>query len=71
MARALQVGVRVTTDVLNAQQQLFLTRRDLARARYEVLADLTRLRQAAGVLSAEDLGTLSALLTEPMPVTGR
>jgi outer membrane protein len=71
MERALQVGVRVTTDVLNAQQQLFLTRRDLARARYEVLADLTRLRQAAGVLSAEDLGTLSALLTEPMPVTGR
>ena len=33
MQRAQEVGVRVTTDVLNAQQQLFVTRRDLARAR--------------------------------------
>ena len=31
------VGVRVNIDVLNAQSQLFQTRRDLARARYDVL----------------------------------
>lgn len=71
MERAQQVGVRVTTDVLNAQQQLFLTRRDLARARYDVLADLMRLRQAAGTLGPDDVAAVSALLTEPLPATGR
>jgi outer membrane protein len=59
-----QVGVRINIDVLNAQQQLFSTQRDLARARYEVLLDNLRLRQAAGTLSAIDLKAVSALLTE-------
>ncbi|WP_159300724.1 TolC family protein, partial [Raoultella terrigena] len=31
-----QVGVRVNIDVLNAQSQLYQTRRDLAQARYNV-----------------------------------
>jgi outer membrane protein len=64
MQRAQQVGVRVTGDVLNAQQQLFLTRRDLARARYDFLADLLRLRQASGALTTEDVVAVSGLLTE-------
>jgi outer membrane protein len=59
-----QVGVRINIDVLNAQQQLFSTQRDLARARYEVLLDNLRLRQAVGTLSATDLKAVSALLTE-------
>ena len=32
-----RVGMRVNLDVLNAQTQLYQTRRDLARARYDVL----------------------------------
>jgi outer membrane protein len=32
-----RVGIRVNVDVLNAQSQLYQTRRDLARARYDVL----------------------------------
>lgn len=64
MQRAQEVGVRVTTDVLNAQQQLFVTRRDLARARYDFLGDMLRLRQVAGTLGAEDVAALSALLSE-------
>jgi outer membrane protein len=32
-----QVGVRINIDVLNAQSQLFQTKRDLAKARYDVL----------------------------------
>jgi outer membrane protein len=32
-----QVGVRINIDVLNAQSQLFQTKRDLAQARYNVL----------------------------------
>ena len=57
-----RVGVRVNLDVLNAQTQLFTTRRDLARARYDVLVNTLRLRQAAGELRAEDVAAINALL---------
>ncbi len=57
-----KVGVRVNLDVLNAQTQLFSTRRDLAKARYDVLVGSLRLRQAAGLLKAEDVTALNQLL---------
>jgi outer membrane protein len=56
------VGVRINIDVLNAQSQLFQTKRDLAAARYSVLLTGLRLRQASGQLVAEDLLVLNALL---------
>jgi outer membrane protein len=49
------VGVRINIDVLNAQSQLFQTKRDLAVARYNVLVGQLRLKQASGVLKADDL----------------
>ncbi len=58
-----QVGVRINIDVLNAQQQLFTTRRDLAKARYDVLVSGLKLKQSAGVLAEEDLKSVNALLT--------
>ena len=58
-----QVGVRINIDVLNAQQQLFSTRRDLARARYDTLMSGLRLKSAAGTLREEDLGQINTLLT--------
>ena len=57
-----QVGVRINIDVLNAQSQLFQTKRDLAQARYNVLLGHLKLRQANGTLSPEDLARLNALL---------
>ena len=57
-----QVGVRINIDVLNSQSQLFQTKRDLAKARYDVLVGQLRLRQAAGVLKAEDLQAINRLL---------
>ncbi len=57
-----RVGVRVNLDVLNAQTQLFTTRRDLARARYDVLLGGLVLRQAAGQLAPSDVQTLDTLL---------
>jgi len=57
-----QVGVRINIDVLNAQSQLFQTKRDLSVARYNVLLGGLRLRQAAGTLSAEDLQQVNAAL---------
>jgi outer membrane protein len=60
-----QVGVRINVDVLNAQQQLFSTLRDLARARYDVLLNNLRLKATAGVLEAGDVAATSALLSAP------
>src|SRR5690606_12164540 len=57
-----QVGVRINIDVLNAQQQLFSTRRDLARARYDVLVNGLQLKATAGTLDEEDLRKVDALL---------
>jgi outer membrane protein len=59
-----QVGVRINIDVLNAQSQLFQTKRDLAQARYNVLLGDLRLRQASGTLTAEDLQATNALLAK-------
>jgi len=63
----LEVGVRINLDVLNAQSQLFDTKTQLARARYEVLLGSLRLRQASGVLTADDLQPIAALLRAPQP----
>jgi outer membrane protein len=57
-----QVGVRINIDVLNAQSQLFQTKRDLAVARYNVLVGQLRLKQANGSLKADDLAPVNALL---------
>lgn len=57
-----QVGVRINIDVLNSQSQFFQTKRDLAKARYDVLLGQLKLRQAAGVLKAEDVDNINSLL---------
>ena len=57
-----KVGVRVNLDVLNAQTQLFQTRRDLAKARYDVVLTGLRLRQASGQLQPQDVAAADALL---------
>ena len=59
-----QVGVRINIDVLNAQSQLFQTKRDLAKARYDVLVGGLKLRQANGTLKADDLQAVNALLAQ-------
>jgi outer membrane protein len=59
-----RVGVRVNLDVLNAQTQLFNARRDLAKARNDVLVNSLRLRQAAGTLSADDVLKVNQLLAK-------
>jgi outer membrane protein len=59
-----QVGVRINIDVLNAQQQLFSTRRDLAKARYDTVMNGLRLKSAAGTLKEDDLTVVNALLAQ-------
>ncbi|MBP0598355.1 TolC family outer membrane protein [Herbaspirillum sp. LeCh32-8] len=60
-----QVGVRINIDVLNAQQQLYSTRRDLAKARYDTLMNGLKLKAAAGALREDDLAQVNALLGAP------
>ena len=62
--RGQQVGIRTRVDVLNAEQQLYVTRRDLAGARYRTLVASLQLKAAAGALSTSDLLLLDALLTD-------
>ena len=57
-----QVGVRINIDVLNAQQQLYTTRRDLAKARYDVIVNGLKLKATAGALGVADVEAVSALL---------
>lgn len=57
-----EVGVRTNLDVLNAQQQLFSTRRDLYQAQYDYLLSQLRLKQAVGSLGEEDLSKVNQTL---------
>ncbi|MFL6656900.1 MAG: TolC family outer membrane protein [Massilia sp.] len=59
-----QVGVRINIDVLNAQRQLYSTRRDLARARYDTIINGLRLKAAAGSLREADLVPVNNLLAK-------
>jgi len=59
-----QVGVRINIDVLNAQSQLYQTKKDLAAARYSVLLGQLKLRQANGSLKEADLAPINALLAK-------
>lgn len=57
-----EVGVRINIDVLNAQQQLYSTQRDLAVARYNTITNQLRLKAAAGSLREEDLEVVNRAL---------
>ncbi|MDP2761717.1 MAG: TolC family outer membrane protein [Sideroxyarcus sp.] len=57
-----EVGVRTSLDVLNAQQQLFSTRRDLYQAQYNYLVSHLRLKAAAGNLLEADLERVNQAL---------
>jgi outer membrane protein len=57
------VGVRTSVDVLNAQQQVFQTRRDLQQARYAYLLNTLRLKSAAGLLDEKDVAEVNRALS--------
>jgi outer membrane protein len=66
-----EIGVRINLDVLDAQRLLFITKRDLAAARYRTLVTSLQLRANSGVLSESDLAAVNQLLRPPgSPGTG-
>jgi outer membrane protein len=58
------VGTRTTLDVLDAQQRVFATQLDLAKARYDYLLGRVRLASAVGDLQERDLHALNAYLAK-------
>ncbi|HVA40090.1 MAG TPA: TolC family outer membrane protein [Candidatus Binataceae bacterium] len=60
--RGVAVGTRINVDVLNAQQALAVTERDLAKSRYDTLMALLRLKASAGSLGAVDIDDVNTLL---------
>lgn len=65
--RSVEGGERINLDVLNAEQQLYAARRDLARARHDLLLARLTLRQRAGALTETDLAELNHFFTRPLP----
>lgn len=57
-----EVGVRINIDVLNAQQQVYTTQQNLAKARYDTLMNGLRLKSASASLKEEDLVQVNTLL---------
>ncbi|KWR90175.1 TolC family outer membrane protein [Cupriavidus sp. IDO] len=57
------VGVRINIDVLNAEAQLFQTRANLAKARYDTIMNGLRLKASTGVLQEDDIVQINTLLT--------
>lgn len=56
-----EVGVRINIDVLNAENQVYITKRDLAKARFDTLLSQLRLKASVGTLSEADLEQINPL----------
>ena len=57
-----EVGVRINIDVLNAENQVYVTKRDLVKATFDTLMAQLRLKAATGALGEEDVAQINALL---------
>jgi outer membrane protein len=55
----LKAGIRTIVDVLDAQKQLYDERMSLLKAKYEYIMNLLTLKSEGGVLTEEDLLTIS------------
>jgi outer membrane protein len=59
------LGIRINSDVLAAEQQLYGSRRDLAQARYDALIEGLKLKAAAGELREQDVAAINGMLVGP------
>jgi outer membrane protein len=57
-----EVGTRTTVDVLASRRTLFDAETNYARARYDYILNIIRLKQAAGILVEEDLANINEWL---------
>ncbi len=59
-----EVGTRTSVDVLISLRETYRTERDYAGSRYTYLLDKLRLKQAAGLLTEDDLAEVNGSLTK-------
>ncbi|MGK0296543.1 MAG: outer membrane protein [Gammaproteobacteria bacterium] len=57
-----EVGTRTAVDVVQSERATFQTKRDLARARYDYIVNSLNLKQAAGILSVDDIKDVNGWL---------
>lgn len=57
-----EVGTRTSVDVVAAERATFQARRDLSRARYDYIINSLNLKQAAGILTKDDLQQVNSWL---------
>lgn len=57
-----EVGTRTTVDVLDARRRLLQAETNLDRSRYDYILNVLRLKQAAGILTVEELETVNGWL---------
>ncbi|MBS1227040.1 MAG: type secretion outer membrane protein TolC family [Proteobacteria bacterium] len=60
-----EVGVRINIDVLNAEQQVYVTKSSLAKARFDTLLAQLKLKAAVGSLGEADLEQINPLFEAP------
>ncbi len=60
-----EVGTRNIVDVLNSQRNLYDSIRDYANARYDYILHMVSLKQAAGLLSPQDVLDINKWLVAP------
>lgn len=60
--RSFEAGARTRLDILNAEQQAGVARRDLAKARFDYVVARVRLNALAGGLRAESIDEINAWL---------
>ncbi|HEX2668809.1 MAG TPA: TolC family outer membrane protein [Gammaproteobacteria bacterium] len=65
----LQVGTRTIVDVLTARQNLLKAQTSFANARYTYLKNVLTLKQAAGILTENDVKQMNVMLQESAPAS--
>jgi outer membrane protein len=63
--KGFRTGVRINADVLNAEEKLFSTRRNLAKARYDTLLQYIRLKASVAQLDDASLAALTGNAVTP------
>ena len=58
----LEVGTRTAVEVLSVLRNQYLAERDYARSRYEYILNILRLKEAAGILSKNDVAQVNQWL---------
>jgi outer membrane protein len=59
-----ELGTRTSVDVVNAQRDLLRAQRNYSNARYNYVLNTLRLKQAAGLISVDDLAKINNWLSQ-------